>query len=85
MALLTPTPPLCAGKFGSSAAVAQVAAPAPQMIEKQGWNYVSRPNQMVRLAHRAGEEITSLAFSRDGNTLLSRGMDSTLKIWDVRK
>jgi WD40 repeat protein len=30
-------------------------------------------------------QITSLTFSQDGNTLLSRGMDETLKIWDLRK
>ena len=52
------------GKFGSSAAVGQVLPPAPQQIEKQGWTYVSRPNQMVRKAHREGEEISGLTFSR---------------------
>jgi hypothetical protein len=73
------------GKFGTSAAVGQVAPPSAQMVEKQGWSYVSRPNQIVRNGHREGEEITSLAFSRDGNTLISRGMDATLKVWDLRR
>ena len=73
------------GKFGTSAAVGQVAPPSAQMVEKQGWSYVSRPNQVVRNGHVEGEEITSLAFSKDGNTLVSRGMDATLKIWDLRK
>lgn len=35
--------------------------------------------------HAPCPQITSLAFSQDGNTLLSRGMDETLKIWDLRK
>lgn len=38
---------------------------------------ISKPDQ--------GTEITSLAFSGDGNTLASRGVDGTLKIWDLRR
>jgi hypothetical protein len=57
----------CAGKFGTSAAVGQILPPAPQMVEKQGWSYVSRPNQIVRGAHAANEEITGLAFSKVKN------------------
>ncbi|MGQ3164909.1 MAG: hypothetical protein ACT6T3_22055 [Agrobacterium sp.] len=30
-------------------------------------------------------QITSLAFSQDGHTLLSRSLDSSLKVWDLRK
>ena len=33
----------------------------------------------------AGNEITSVAFSLDGHTLLSRGADEALKVWDLRK
>ncbi len=33
----------------------------------------------------ARAQITSLTFSQDGHTLLSRGMDGTAKIWDLRK
>ncbi|KAL6753523.1 WD40 repeat-like protein [Haematococcus lacustris] len=73
------------GKFGTSAAVGQVMPPAPQMVEKQGWTYVSKSGQVVRGAHLAGTEITSLAFSQDGHTLLSRSLDSSLKVWDLRK
>jgi WD40 repeat protein len=29
-------------------------------------------------------QITCLTFSRDGQTLLSRGMDDTVRIWDLR-
>ena len=57
-------PCLHAGKFGTSAAVGQILPPAQQMLDKQAWSYVSRPNQMVRQAHRSGEEITGLTFSR---------------------
>ncbi|PNW83794.1 hypothetical protein CHLRE_04g217750v5 [Chlamydomonas reinhardtii] len=73
------------GKFGTSAAVAQVLPPTHQMIEKQGWTYVSRPTQLARNAHQPGTEITSLCFSSDNTTLISRGVDATLKIWDLRK
>ena len=41
--------------------------------------------QVCRGAHEAGTGVTSMSFSRDGYTLLSRGMDDTLKIWDVRR
>ncbi|KAG2425173.1 hypothetical protein HXX76_013927 [Chlamydomonas incerta] len=73
------------GKFGTSAAVGQVLPPSQQMIEKQGWSYVSKPTQLARNAHEPGTEITSLCFSSDNTTLLSRGADATLKIWDLRK
>ncbi|GIL65412.1 hypothetical protein Vafri_19165 [Volvox africanus] len=73
------------GKFGVSAAVGQVLPPKPQMVEKQGWTYVSKPNQLIRDAHESGTEITSLCFSSDNHTLLSRGTDGTLKIWDLRR
>jgi hypothetical protein len=54
------------GKFGSSAAVGVVLPPAPQMVEKQGWTYVSRSNQLVRGAHEPQTEITCVAFSQVG-------------------
>ena len=84
----------------------------PQMVEKQGWTYVSKPNQLIRDAHPSvghvadslscvsvplqalthipllptqGSEISCLTFSSDSNTLLSRGTDGTLKIWDLRR
>lgn len=30
----------------------QVLPPAPQMVEKQGWTYVSRPNQVGNVGIR---------------------------------
>lgn len=52
------------GKFGTSAAVGVVLPPAPQMVEKQGWTYVSRPSQVLRGAHEPQNDITSIAFSK---------------------
>jgi len=47
--------------------------------------YASKPQQSIKGAHPAGESITSVAFARDGNMLLSRCADGTLNVWDVRK
>eukprot|EP00192_Tetraselmis_astigmatica_P008785 CAMPEP_0117652634 /NCGR_PEP_ID=MMETSP0804-20121206/2736_1 /TAXON_ID=1074897 /ORGANISM="Tetraselmis astigmatica, Strain CCMP880" /LENGTH=689 /DNA_ID=CAMNT_0005458703 /DNA_START=115 /DNA_END=2184 /DNA_ORIENTATION=- len=73
------------GKFGTSAGVGLVPVPKQQLIAKQTWNYVSRPNQVLHKAHTPGTDVTSLAFSRDGHTLLTRSGDETLKVWDIRK
>ncbi|XP_047093035.1 WD repeat-containing protein 70-like [Lolium rigidum] len=48
---------------------------------KTGWG--SRPDIHVEKAHT--EDITGVKISTDGQILLSRSMDSTLKIWDLRK
>lgn len=45
----------------------------------------SSARQVVRGVHLEGTEISDLAFSIDGFTLASRGTDSTLKVWDLRK
>lgn len=73
------------GKFGQSAALGVVPQPKAQVVAKQTWSYVSRSGQLLRGAHEAGSEITCLKYSLDGHTLLSRGADETLKVWDVRK
>ena len=54
--------------------------PKPQMIAKQDWRYVSGGGRVLRNAHEASTEITSLAFSSNGNSLASRGADETLKV-----
>eukprot|EP00879_Flechtneria_rotunda_P007172 GHRR01007527.1.p1 GENE.GHRR01007527.1~~GHRR01007527.1.p1 ORF type:complete len:743 (+),score=231.29 GHRR01007527.1:361-2589(+) len=72
------------GTFGRSAAVGIVLPPSAQMVEKQGWSYVSRPSQLMRGAHERDNEITSLAFRQDDRLLASRSMDGTLKLWDLR-
>eukprot|EP00884_Botryococcus_braunii_P018671 jgi/Botrbrau1/5488/Bobra.27_1s0027.2 len=72
------------GNFGRSAAVGQILPPKPQMVVKQDWRYVSGGGQVAYHAHARDCEVTSLAFSADDNTLLSRATDNTLKVWDLR-
>ncbi|KAI4364108.1 hypothetical protein MLD38_020243 [Melastoma candidum] len=48
---------------------------------KPGWG--SRPDIYVEKAH--SEDITGLKFSSDGNVLLSRSFDGSLKVWDLRQ
>lgn len=48
---------------------------------KPGWG--SRPDIHVDKVHN--DDITGLKFSTDGLILLSRSMDSTLKVWDLRQ
>ncbi|XP_031486084.1 uncharacterized protein LOC116254687 [Nymphaea colorata] len=48
---------------------------------KPGWG--SRPDMHVENAH--DDDITGLKFSSDGQMLLSRSMDGTLKVWDLRE
>lgn len=48
---------------------------------KTGWG--SRPDIYVEKAH--SDDITGLKFSADGQVLLSRSMDATLKVWDLRQ
>lgn len=51
------------------------------MMGKQDWRFVSGNAQlMLRKAHQADADITSLAFSKDNLTLLSRAADDTLKV-----
>ena len=70
----------CAGQAGHRAAVGQVLPPKAQLLGKQDWRYISGGGQVLRGAHPADTEITSLAFSRDSHTLLSRAADDTLKV-----
>lgn len=73
------------GKVGRSAAIGQVAVPKAQMVPKQDWSYVAGATTNLQNAHEKGDDISSLCFSSDGNTLLSRSCDDSLKVWDVRK
>ncbi|XP_068665655.1 uncharacterized protein [Aristolochia californica] len=48
---------------------------------KPGWG--SRPDVHIEKAHE--DEITGMKFSSDGQMLLSRSADATLKVWDLRQ
>ncbi|KAH9996559.1 WD40-repeat-containing domain protein [Russula vinacea] len=50
---------------------------------KTNSNFV-RPDITTQYAHDKGTETGSLAFSVDGNTILTRGGDDTVKLWDIR-
>ncbi|KAH9950519.1 hypothetical protein B0H21DRAFT_881323 [Amylocystis lapponica] len=46
-------------------------------------NFV-RPSMTIEGAHTKGTESGSVVFSVDGRTVLTRGGDDTVKIWDLR-
>ncbi|RPD63153.1 transcription factor [Lentinus tigrinus ALCF2SS1-6] len=46
-------------------------------------NFV-RPSMTIDGAHTKGSETGSLVFSVDGQTVLTRGGDDTVKLWDLR-
>lgn len=69
---------------GSLLAAAGIDGGIQLFSVKQG-NPSSRPSKKVVNAHTPETETSSLCWSRDNNTLISRGGDSTLKVWDVRK
>ncbi|KAK6542381.1 hypothetical protein TWF694_006337 [Orbilia ellipsospora] len=45
----------------------------------------SRPMATVEEAHEKETGVCSVAFSKDGNLMVSRSMDGTVKSWDTRK
>eukprot|EP00802_Teleaulax_amphioxeia_P011950 Tamp_11988.p1 GENE.Tamp_11988~~Tamp_11988.p1 ORF type:complete len:524 (+),score=119.84 Tamp_11988:179-1750(+) len=44
-----------------------------------------RAHNEAKTAHEPGTNTTSVSVSRDGNMMISRGGDDTLKVWDMRK
>ncbi|KAH7883907.1 hypothetical protein F5I97DRAFT_1930123 [Phlebopus sp. FC_14] len=44
----------------------------------------ARPNMTVEGAHMKGTETGSVVFSVDNHTVLTRGGDDTVKLWDLR-
>jgi WD40 repeat protein len=44
----------------------------------------TRPDQHIREAHVPGTETSCILFSFDGHTMVTRGGDDTMKIWDLR-
>ena len=67
-----------------SASVGLVLPPSQQCHVDNAWSFAGRPETLIKNAHPAGESATSLAFAKDGRTLLSRCADGTLRVWDVR-
>ncbi|KAK6496095.1 hypothetical protein TWF481_002119 [Arthrobotrys musiformis] len=45
----------------------------------------NRPMAAVEGAHEKEVGVSSVAFSKDGNLMISRGLDGTVKSWDTRK
>ena len=72
------------GTRGRAAAVEAVPVPKAQMMGRQDWRYVSGHANLVNYGtHPADTDVTSLAFSQDNLTLLSRAADDTLKVRPV--
>jgi len=67
-----------------SASIGLVLPPSQQCKLDNHWSFNGRPGHVFKGAHPAGEAVTSLAFARDGRTLLSRCEDGTLNVWDLR-
>ena len=54
-------------------------------IQLWSTNQTNRPSLIIKEAHNEfGGDVTCLNFSKDGHTLISRALDDTLKIWDIR-
>ena len=71
---------VASGTRGRAAAVEAVPVPKAQMMGRQDWRYVSGHANLVNYGtHPADTDVTSLAFSQDNLTLLSRAADDTLK------
>eukprot|EP00963_Diacronema_lutheri_P007384 scaffold649_cov347-Pavlova_lutheri.AAC.23 len=71
-------------KTGQNAAVGLVAPPKEQMVSKQDWKYVLQTKRMMRGAHQERETISCVRITPDGNQIVSRCTDQTLKVWDLR-
>ena len=47
------------------------------------WFYDTATYQEVALLTGHGDDVNSLSFSPDGNTLASGSLDNTVRLWDV--
>ncbi|RGB25668.1 WD40-repeat-containing domain protein [Rhizophagus diaphanus] len=43
-----------------------------------------RPSHLIEKAHQPNSETSSILWSRDNSTLITRGGDDCIKVWDVR-
>ena len=76
--------PSSGGSSYRNARVGLVLPPSAQCHLDNHWSFASRPKTTFKSAHAPGESITSVALARDGNMVLSRCADGTLKVWDAR-
>lgn len=74
------------GNFGKSAALDVINVPQAQMplFGKQTWKYAGSAKHVAKNAHPPGTEVSDIKMLRDGVSLLTRGADDTLKLWDIR-
>ena len=74
------------GNFGKSAALDVINVPQAQMplFGKQTWKYAWSAKHVAKNAHPPGTEVSDIKMMRDGVSLLTRGADDTLKLWDIR-
>ncbi|KAG1218885.1 hypothetical protein G6F35_007955 [Rhizopus arrhizus] len=65
---------------------AKLIAGAYQDGTLQFWNTNSllRPAISIADAHQKGTETSSILFSKDNRTVVTRGGDDTVKLWDIR-
>ncbi|KAG1054439.1 hypothetical protein G6F43_003551 [Rhizopus delemar] len=65
---------------------AKLIAGAYQDGTLQFWNTNSllRPAVSIADAHQKGTETSSILFSKDNRTVVTRGGDDTIKLWDIR-
>jgi WD40 repeat protein len=53
-------------------------------IQSYDLRITSRPSLLIPQAHLPGSAISHLKVYRDGTRFVSRGMDDTMRLWDVR-
>jgi len=63
--------------------IAGACADGALHLWKTNSNFV-RPDLSIEGAHAKGSETGSIVFSVDDRTLLTRGGDDTVKLWDIR-
>jgi len=72
------------GSQYKSASIGLVLPPSQQCKLDNHWSFNGRPSHVFKGAHPQGDAVTSMAFARDGRTLLSRCEDGSLNVWDLR-
>ncbi|CAG8637343.1 11839_t:CDS:2, partial [Diversispora eburnea] len=68
---------------GRSTVTTTCYSPDAKLIAGANGPYV-RPSHLIENAHRPYSETSSIIFSRDNYTMVTRGGDDCVKVWDVR-